>query len=449
MVATRHGDSRACAEGWRARHVGAMPIHAAAADTITIPGAAARAGALALLHGVLALGRPLEAGMDRALAGMPPADRALASAIARATLRWLTDLDTAIDGAMAKALPPDARARSVLRLALAQAWLLETPPHAIISTALPLVAGGPRRLVHGVLATLLRAPSPLRLAPTLPAPWRDRWHAAYGDSATGSIAAALTSEPSLDLTLANPDRTDDWCAALGGVSLMPGHVRLSRGAGGVPTLPGFAEGAWWVQDLAASLPARLLAPRPGERVLDLCAAPGGKTLQLAAAGARVTALDASARRMERLAHNLARTGLEADLVVADARGWSPPAPFDAILVDAPCSATGIARRHPDVLHLKSARDFAPLVAQQDMLLTRATGWLAPAGRLVYATCSLEPEEGEARAVAAVAAGALRIDPIADALPRGLAPSTDGWLRTLPGQVEGGVDGFFVARFVRA
>jgi len=217
-------------------------------------------------------------------------------------------------------------------------------------------------------------------------------------------------------------------------------------------LPGFAEGAWWVQDLAASLPARLLAPARGEAVLDLCAAPGGKTLQLAAMGARVTAVDIAERRLALVEQNLARTGLSAELVAADALDWTPAAPQTAILLDAPCSATGTARRHPDVLHLKAARNFAPVIETQAALLARAAGWLAPGGRMIYCTCSLEPEEGEAQIARLLAANAaMRLVPIAHAaLPPGLAlaPAPQGWLRTLPGQIAGGIDGFFIALLAR-
>ena len=225
---------------------------------------------------------------------------------------------------------------------------------------------------------------------------------------------------------------------------MPGHVRLPRGSA-IERLAGFADGAWWVQDLAASLPARLLGPGEGRRVLDLCAAPGGKTLQLAAAGWQVTALDGSAKRLERLEQNLARCQLTAEIVTADVLEWAPAAPYDAILLDAPCTATGTCRRHPDVLHRISATAVREAAAIQSAMLARAAGWLAPGGRLIYAVCSLEPEEGEQQA----AGVALAIDPIrADELPAGLAPTPAGWLRTDPAMLAeaGGLDGFFIARW---
>ena len=225
---------------------------------------------------------------------------------------------------------------------------------------------------------------------------------------------------------------------------MPGHVRLPRGEA-IERLAGFKEGAWWVQDLAASLPARLLGAGEGKSVLDLCAAPGGKTLQLAAAGWQVTALDASAKRLERLRENLARCGLTAETVQADALEWEPQQGFDAVLLDAPCTATGTCRRHPDVLHRIGARQIAEMAELQAALLARAAGWVKPGGRLVYAVCSLEREEGEAQAEKI----ALPLDPVlAGELPSAIALSPQGWLRTDPGMLAeaGGLDGFFIARW---
>jgi len=408
-----------------------------------VPGLDARRAALRLLDAVLRRGETLDNAGHGATQGLPQPDRALARALAGEALRWLVDLDALIDSATRQPLPEDAKPRAVLRLMLA-GWLrLETPPHAVIATGLPLLSGGPRRLAHGVFSTLARAQATLPAMPTLP----DRVRARWGERAD-AIAAALATPPLLDLSLRDPAETAARAAALGGTSLLPGHLRLPRGAA-VEALPGFAEGAWWVQDLAASLPARLLGPAPAQggqgHALDLCAAPGGKTLQLAAAGWQVTALDQSARRLDRLRDNLARTGLAATLVTADARSWQPDRRYDAILLDAPCTATGTCRRHPDVLHRIGERAIAEMAELQAELLARAAGWLAPGGRLVYAVCSLEPAEGEAQA----AKVHLRPDPILpQELPPGLAPTPEGWLRTDPGMIagSGGLDGFFIARW---
>ena len=404
-----------------------------------IPGLPARRAALKLLDAVLRRGETLDGAMHNAVQGMSAdADRALARAIVSEALRWLVDFDALIDSATRQPLPDDAKPRGVLRLMLAQWLRFGTPPHAVVATGLPLLSGGPRRLAHGVFATLTRRGATLPASPSLPSAVAERW----GERA-GPIAAALAEPPPLDLALKKPDETSAWAERLGGLSLAPGHLRLNRGEA-VERIEGFREGAWWVQDLAASLPARLLGSGPG-RVLDLCAAPGGKTLQLAAAGWQVTALDISAKRLERLAANLARCGLSAGIVAADALEWEPDAPFDAVLLDAPCTATGTCRRHPDVLHRIGPAQIADMAELQQRLLQRAQGWLAPGGRLVYAVCSLEREEGEGQAAAIT----LAPDPIRpDELPAALEPSPEGWLRTDPGLLAdaGGMDGFFIARW---
>ena len=396
---------------------------------------------------VLGRGTPLELAIESSLDGITMAnDRALARHLASTVLRWLPDLDALIDSATPKPLPVDARARMVLRIALA-GWLkLGTPQHAAVATALPLVEGGPRRLVHGVLGNLMRADAGLPDVPHLPDLFAIRWAMDWGPDVAEAAARSLADEPATDLSLRDPADTAHWTAALEGVSLLPGHVRVRR-KGPITEWPGFAQGAWWVQDLAASLPVRLLAAGPGHSVLDLCAAPGGKTLQLAAAGAAVTALDVSEARLDRVRENLARTGLSATLAAGDALRWEPGQLFDHILLDAPCSATGVFRRHPDVLHLKGARDLTPLTLLQAALLRRAAYWLKPGGTLVYATCSLDPREGE-RIAERVVATLPRVPFEAGDLPLGLQPAADGWLRTLPGQLEadGGMDGFFIARF---
>jgi 16S rRNA (cytosine967-C5)-methyltransferase len=407
-----------------------------------IPGLPARRAALSLLDAVLRRGETLDQAAHGALRRVRgEEDKALARAIASEVLRWKGDLDALIDSATKQRLPDDAKPRQVLALMLAQWLRLETPPHAVIATGLPLLAGGPRRLAHGVFSTLVKREARLPAAPTLPQAVAARW----GERA-GAVAAGLALPPPLDLVLRDPEETEAWAERLGGVSLMPGHVRLPRGEA-VTALPGYEEGAWWVQDLAASLPARLLGPGGGRRVLDLCAAPGGKTLQLASMGWQVTALDINQRRLERLRENLARTGLSARIVTADALEWEPDAPFDAVLLDAPCTATGTCRRHPDVLHRIGPTQIADMASLQVRLLARAAGWLAPGGRLVYAVCSLEVEEGAEQA----ARMTLTPDPVrADELPAGLAPTAEGWLCTDPGMLAeaGGLDGFFIARFPR-
>ena len=410
-----------------------------------VEGLAARRSALKMLDGMLRRGQTLDAVAQGSQ--LPPADAALAVAIAGETLRRLPDLDALIDSATRLRLPDDSKARTVLRLALAQKAALGTPDHAVVATALPLVDGGPRRLVHGVLGTLLRRGVTLPEAPTLPAAVEERWRAAWGEEVVMGARRAIGHRPPLDLSFR--DDADAQAYPLG-VSLAPRHRRIAD-AGNVTALPGFDEGIFWVQDLAASLPARLV-PDGARNLLDLCAAPGGKTMQLAAAGHAVTALDRSESRLARLAANLARTGLEAELVVADALDWDPSRRFDAVLLDAPCSATGTFRRHPEVLYRAGPRIIADSAELQARLIDRAAGFLKPGGALVYAVCSLEPEEGEAVVSAFLARSpAFRVDPPREGeLPDGVTSSPEGWVRVLPGLLEnhGELDGFFVARLVR-
>jgi 16S rRNA (cytosine967-C5)-methyltransferase len=380
----------------------------------------------------------------QATRGLPPADAALAVAIAGETLRRLPDLDALIDGAARRRLPDDAKARTVLRLALAQKIGLGTPDHALVATALPLVDGGPRRLVHGVLGTLLRKGLPPLEAPRLPEEVEDRWRAAWGEEVVQVARRAIAQRPPLDLSFAS----NEACAAFAdGISLAPRHRRIASAS--VADLPGFGEGGWWVQDLAASLPARLI-PETAKRVLDACAAPGGKTMQLVSAGHEVTALDRSESRLARLADNLARTGLKADTIVADALEWTPVEPFDAVLLDAPCSATGTFRRHPEVLYRARPVLIDQAAELQARLLNRAADWVRPGGSLVYSVCSLEPQEGEQRIDAFLAARPDFRLQHAPTLVDGVNPHDRGWLRVLPGMLEeqGGLDGFFTAHLVR-
>ncbi len=401
----------------------------------------ARRAALRLLDAVLRRGETLDIAFNAATKDVRKfEDKALARAIASEVLRWLVDLDALVDSATKKPLPDDAKARMVLRMMLAQWLRLDTPPHAVIATCLPLLAGGPRRLAHGVFSTLTKREVTLPEAPTLSAEVAQRW----GERAE-AIARGLAEPPPLDLTLKDPSQTEVFKAKLAADSLMPGHLRLARGEN-VEKLAGFAEGDWWVQDLAASLPARMLGNGEGRHVLDLCAAPGGKTLQLAAQGWKVTALDISKRRLDLLKDNLKRTGLKAGTVRADALEWKPKHQFDAILLDAPCTATGTARRHPDVIHRISQRQVEEMAELQSALITRASGWLKPGGVLVYATCSLEREEGEGQTFPDTLAPA-DIDP--SALPDTI-DAAGHTLRTDPGMLpeNGGIDGFFIARMTR-
>lgn len=407
----------------------------------------ARRAALKMLDAVLRRGETLEQAAPAALRDVRKSpDQALARAIGGEALRWLTDLDALIDSATKKPLPDDAKPRTVLRIMLAQALRLETPPHAVIATGLPLLSGGPRRLAHGVFSTLMKREAALPEVPSAPRlvmgnSWGARW---------GEIGFGLIQPPEVDLRLKDMGETAQWQAKLGGESFIPGHIRLPRGTP-IEKIEGYKEGAWWVQDLAAQLPTRLLGAGDGKHVLDLCAAPGGKTMALAASGWKVTALDISKRRLGVLKDNLKRTGLKASAVRADALQWEPKHQFDAILLDAPCTATGTCRRHPDVLHRIGPRQIAEMVEIQRALVERAIGWLKPGGTLVYAVCSLEVEEGEDQARWIDAEFDLNPSLIkADNLPAGIEPTSQGWLRTHPGMLreQGGLDGFFIARWTK-
>jgi len=399
-----------------------------------------------MLDSVLRRGQTLEAAAKRA-GNLPPPDRGLAAAIAGEVLRRIPDLDALIDSATRQRLPDDSKARMVLRIALAQKIGLGTPDHALVATALPLVDGGPRRLVHGVLGTLLRGGVETSEAPHLPPDVEERWRDAWGEGVVEAARRQIPQRPPLDLSFAEDKEAQAYARENGGISLAPNHVRLESSS--VADLPGFEQGRWWVQDLAASLPARLIPPDAAD-VLDLCAAPGGKAMQLAAAGHRVTAVDSSASRLGRLRANLERTQLSAALVEADALKWRPNRSFDSILLDAPCSATGTFRRHPEVLYRARPGIVVDNAALQARLLATASQWLKPGGSLVYSVCSLEPQEGETVIERFLADHfQFSIDP-----PRGLpdfVPVADlGWIRILPGllEPEGGLDGFFMARLVR-
>jgi 16S rRNA (cytosine967-C5)-methyltransferase len=365
-----------------------------------------------------------------------------------ATLRRLGPIDRALDGRLKR--EPPAPARDLLRLGLAQAFWLDTPAFAAVDTTVSLAPKPLRGLVNAVLRGVLREGRPADDAEALAPPWLlARWRAAFGEESALAVAARIALEPATDLTLR--DAADAAMAsALEAETLPDGGLRLVR-RGDVATWPGYAEGRWWVQDRAAAIPARLLCVQPGETALDLCAAPGGKTLQLAAAGAVVTALDQSAGRLRRVAAGQARTGLAGETVAADAAGWADSRRFDAVLLDAPCSATGTFRRHPDVLWNVKPGDIPALAQVQARLMASAAGRVRPGGRLVYSVCSLETEEGEAQVRGFLAAHPdLTLDPMATG--EGGAPAAslaaEGWLRILPHHAPGGLDGFFIARFRR-
>ena len=406
-----------------------------------------RDSAFDLLGAVLDRRRSLEDALD-ALPALPPRDRAAAHRLAAAVLRRAGSLDAVLEPFLRR--DPPAAVRIILRLGAAQLLLLDTPAHAAVATSVALarnrglvpfsglVNAVLRRVAAGGVAQMDALDSPRLDTP----PWL--W-ASWGSDAR-AIAIAHQTEAPLDLSI----RT---AAPPGGEVLPGGSVRYPAGTR-VTELDGFEAGAFWVQDAAAALPARLLAVRPGERVADLCAAPGGKTAQLAATGASVTAVENNPARLARLRENLTRLDLHPGIAEADALSWRPDNPLDAILLDAPCSATGTIRRHPYVPHLKRARDMAAFAAQQDALIAAAAAMLRPGGRLIYAVCSLQPEEGPHRLAAALAAHpGLHLDPfttdeLAD-IPE--ARTADGCLRTHPGLWPGraGMDGFFAARLVLA
>jgi 16S rRNA (cytosine967-C5)-methyltransferase len=422
----------------------------------------ARAIALDLLQDVLRRRRSLDEALaaHRDLGRLEPRDRAFARLLTATVLRRLGQIDAAIEARLERPLPAKrAVVRDILRLGVAQIAVLGLAPHAAVDTAVALAGArrqaGLKGLVNAVLRRIAEAgPLPQDDPEHLNVPdwlWRS-WTSAYGADTAAAIARANLAEAPLDITPKDSATAARWAAALEAEILPTGSLR--RRAGGDPTaLPGFAEGAWWVQDAAAALPARLLGDVVGQRVADLCAAPGGKTLQLAAAGARVTAVDISDKRLMRLRGNLERVGLKVETVVADAAKWTPPEPFDAVLLDAPCTATGTLRRHPDIAWNKGPEDVARLTAVQDRLLAAAVQMVKPGGPVVYATCSLQQEECGDRIAALAAAGtAFETDPVG---PYELTGTDDaltprGALRTLPCHwaETGGIDGFYAIRLRR-
>jgi len=430
------------------------------------PGLAVRRVAADIVEGVLRRHRALDELLDTTaeLAALDQRDRALTRALVATVLRRLGTLRHLLGLSLERGPPPQApRVETALLIGAAQILFLNVPDHAAVDLAVRLVQADRHAarfagLVNAVLRRVARQGAE-RLAALDPATldtpdWLlARWTGSYGAATAHAIAAANGQEPALDLTV--KEDAEFWAAKLNGRVLPTGSVRMIA-HGAVTTLPGFAEGAWWVQDAAAALPARLIGKVGGARVADLCAAPGGKTAQLAAAGAAVTAVDRAPARLERLHENLARLSLDAKLVCADAAAWTAE-PFDAVLLDAPCSSTGTIRRHPDVPWLKSAADIVKLAALQRRLIDRAVALLKPGGTLIYCTCSLEPEENETIVSDLLArdAGVSRA-PItaAEIFGRDEFLTKDGDLRTLPYQLPdadsrfAGLDGFYAARLVK-
>ena len=421
-----------------------------------------RGTALDLLETVLGRKRPLdEALQDHAgFSTLAVRDRAFTRLLTATTLRRLGQIDALIAGALERPLPKKARGvRDILRLGLCQLLFLETPAHAAVATAVDLAQalgyGHLKGLVNAVLRRLVReGPALLQAqdAARLNTPdwlWKS-WSAAYGEPVCRAIAEAHLTEAPLDITV--KDDAQAWAEKLEAKVLPTRSLRRAPG-GNVTALPGFAAGAWWVQDAAAALPAGFLGDVAGRRVIDLCAAPGGKTAQLAARGARVTAVDRSPKRLTRLRDNLDRLGLEAELVAADAVDWRPGEQADAVLLDAPCSATGTIRRHPDVARLKIPDDVATLSKAQHRLLASALEMVAPGGVVVYGACSLQSEEGPERIAHLIGSGAPATPvPIQPAEVGGLGEllTADGAFRSLPSQLAnlGGIDGFYAVRLRR-
>jgi 16S rRNA (cytosine967-C5)-methyltransferase len=439
-----------------------------------VPGLAARRIAADILDGVLHKRRTLDEQLDGTAAHpglktLADRDRALMRRLVATILRRLGTLGHVLSRLLDRGIPTDApRAQSALLIGAAQILWMDVPDHAAVDLSVRLVQSDRRAakyagLVNAVLRRCAREGQPLIdevKSQTLDVPpWLlNRWIAHYGETVARDIATAISHEPSLDITVKSD--AAQWATRLHGETLPTGSVRTLL-QGPVTMLPGFAEGQWWVQDAAAALPARLFGDVAGKTLVDLCAAPGGKTAQLAQAGAHVTAVDRSPHRMARLRDNLARLALEAETVLTDATQWQggdAGGGFDGVLVDAPCTSTGTIRRHPDVAWLRQEADIAALTALQKRLLQKAVTLLRPGGTLVYCTCSLEPEEGEQAISALLAAEpAMRRAPIEAGEVAGLTEilTAEGDLRTLPCHLPhqdprlSGLDGFYAARLVKS
>ncbi|MBI2718644.1 MAG: methyltransferase domain-containing protein [Rhizobiales bacterium] len=423
-------------------------------------GLAARKAALDILGRILGDGKSLDEAMSEvhSLDRLEPRDRGFAMILVLTTLRRKGEAEAALAKFLAKPLPRKAGAAPlILLIGATELLFLGQPPHAVIDMAVRLAKADQHALhFSGLINAVLRKLAVEGIAgldgARLNTPdwlWR-RWARTYGEAAARAIAEAHASEPPLDLTVKKD--AEGWAKRLGGMCLPTGSVRL-KGSGPVDSLAGYPEGAWWIQDAAAAIPARLFGDLAGKTALDLCAAPGGKTLQLCAAGARVTAVDSSVSRLEWLRHNLARTGFEAEVVTADVLSFEPGHGFDAVLLDAPCSATGTIRRHPDLPYVKSAAQIERLGETQRRMLDHAARLVVPGGTLIYCTCSLEPAEGEEQIAGFLARnGDFALRPIGDGeagIPAHMI--VGGQLRTLPHLALGeacGLDGFHAARLTR-
>jgi 16S rRNA (cytosine967-C5)-methyltransferase len=421
-------------------------------------GVAARAAALSLFQAALARRGGLDDGLGEGVGGaglskLDIRDRGFARRLAMTVLRRLGPIDRALDGRLTR--PPPPAVHDLLRLGVAQLHYMNVPAFAAVSATLDLAEADKtarpfKGLTNAVLRRLSEAgPAPDSAEDMLPSWLLARWRAAYGANAD-AVALLLAAEPATDLSLKDPQSAAALAPVLEAQVLDGPSLRVGL-RGEISTWPGFADGAWWVQDAAAAVPARLLDVKPGQTALDLCAAPGGKTMQLAAAGATVTALDRSPQRLKRVEENLARVGLTAEVVAADGGDWNDERTFDAVLLDAPCSATCTFRRHPETVWLARPGDLVSLVQAQRRLLDAAAKRTALGGRLVYCVCSLEPEEGEAQVAGFLAAHPdFEIEPAAPG--EGGAPhaslTADGTLRILPTHLDGGLDGFFAARLRR-
>ena len=432
-------------------------------------GLPARRAAVSLLTAILTKGQPLDDALvnspaSRQMLSMAERDRGLARAIVSTALRHKGQLDEVLDTFIDKPLPKSSGPlREILLSAACQLLLLNTPPHAAIDLAVRQAKQDRNarhfdRLANAVLRRVAREGPALLKAqngPRLNTPdwlWQ-RWVKSYGEEKAQRIAQANMAGAALDLTVKQDPAA--WAERLNGIALDTGSVRLAS-PGRIEGLEGFEEGAWWVQDAAAALPARLLGDIANRRVADMCAAPGGKSAQLACAGAHVTCVDSSKNRLVRLSENMMRLGLDVTAVVADATKWMPDEPQDALLLDAPCTGTGTLRRHPDIAHLKAPKDLEKLAALQERLLRHVITILRPGGVLVYCTCSLEPEEGEMQIKRLLDDNShVSIDPIRtdEVNGHGSWIGKEGFLRTLPFDLiseipeTSGIDGFFAARLV--